>query len=55
MKDEEVKPNALETALMEADEEKPLPVEKTFGLGAAKKSLIVSRGFTLNEIVKASK
>lgn len=30
-------------------------MEKTFGLGLAKKSRIVSRPFTLNEIVKDDK
>lgn len=30
-------------------------IEKSFGLGVAKKSRIVSRAFTLNEIVKDSK
>lgn len=30
-------------------------LEKSFGLGVARKSRIISRGFSLNEIVKDSK
>ena len=42
----------------ETSEEKPAKkataeLEKSFGLGISKKSFIVSRGYSLNEIVKA--
>ncbi len=36
-----------------ADKRASSELEKSFGLGVAKKSFIVSRGFSLNEIVKA--
>tara|TARA_B100000886_G_C20294798_1_gene437047 strand:- start:584 stop:754 length:171 start_codon:yes stop_codon:yes gene_type:complete len=45
--DEEASKRVLEESLFE--------LEKSFGLGSARKSRIVSRGFTLNEIVKDSK
>ena len=46
-RDEDSQKKLLEETLAE--------LEKSFGLGTAKKSRIVSRGFTLNEIVKDSK
>lgn len=55
MEKDDIKNYSDQDVSPKVDKQASKELEKSFGLGVAKKSFMVSRGFSLNEIVKAGK